>query len=90
MTLSTFSRVTALLALVPSAVSWTLPLAPANVVPNYPVVPWKERGLYSGSAAKKVIERDGYSTGCNHGPAAGREITTLIPIWISSGPQLES
>jgi hypothetical protein len=70
MTLSTFSRVTALLALVPSAVSWTLPLAPANVVPNYPVVPWKERGLYSGSAAKKVIERDGYSTGCNHGPAA--------------------
>jgi len=70
MTLSIFSRVTALLALVPSAVSWTLPLAPANVVPNYPVVPWRERGLYSGSAAKNVIKRDGYSTGCNHGPAA--------------------
>jgi hypothetical protein len=67
---SVFSRVTALLALVPSVVSWTLPLAPANNVPNYPEVPWKMRGLYSGSAAKDVVERDGYPTYCNHGPAA--------------------
>ena len=69
MTPSKFYRVTALLALVPSAVSWALPLVPANLVPNYPEVPWKERCLYSGSAAKKVIKRDGYPTGCNHGPS---------------------
>ena len=68
--LSTIATATTLLALVPS-VAWALPGASGNGAPFGLNVPWKERGLYSGSAPKSVARRDdGYPTGCNHGPAA--------------------
>lgn len=69
--LSTLAKATALLSLLPSTASWTLPYASNNGKPAHLEVPWKERGLYSGSAAKVITKRDdGYPTGCNHGPAA--------------------
>lgn len=61
----------ALLALVPSVASLTLPYTSIDSAPAHLEVPWKEGGLYSGSSAKIVARRDdGYPTGCNHGPAA--------------------
>lgn len=70
--LPTLAKATALLAVLPSAASWTLPQASRHSAPSQLEVPWKERGLYSGSAAKSAARRDddGYSTGCNHGPVA--------------------
>ena len=71
--LTSIFKVTALLALVPTATSWALPGVQKDIsAPSGLKVPWKERGLYSGSAARSVAKRDngGYSTGCNHGPAA--------------------
>lgn len=70
--LSSIVKATAILALVRTATSWALPGTFNHDAPASLKVPWKERGLYSGSAVKSVAKRDekGYSTGCNHGPAA--------------------
>ncbi|KAF1364497.1 laccase [Lizonia empirigonia] len=70
--LSSIIKATAILALVRTATSWALPGTFNHDAPAGLKVPWKERGLYSGSAVKSVAKRDekGYSTGCNHGPAA--------------------
>lgn len=66
------AKVTALLAVLPSAGSWTLPRASRSSASSPLEVPWKEIGLYSGTVAKSAAKRDGasYSAGCNHGPAA--------------------
>lgn len=66
------AQATALLAVLPSAGSWTLPRASTISASSTLEVPWKERGLYSGSVAKSAAKRDGatYPKGCNHGPAA--------------------
>lgn len=65
--LLSIAKATALLGLVPSATSWALPgTSNDNYAPSSPEVPWKAKGLYSATKRND----DGYSSGCNHGPAA--------------------
>lgn len=67
--LFTINKAITFLALVPSATR-ALPSAADVDAPSGLSVPWKERGLYSGSVPKSAAKRDdGYPTGCNHGPA---------------------
>ncbi|RMZ73074.1 copper ion binding [Pyrenophora seminiperda CCB06] len=57
------SRVVVFLALLlPTIVSIAVPVTEA--APQKLDVPWKKSGLYSGYRRR----RDGYNTGCNHGP----------------------
>lgn len=65
------AKATVLLAIVPSVASLTLPHTLIKGASSHLEVPWKERGLYSGSVARSITKKDeGYPTGCNHGPAA--------------------